>query len=137
MTPPSTRVKSYVKITTRHDHRGKGEISMQTRRQLLKSVAAAGTAAGFDKWDPEGIPPWPRVRPTKVYILTAEGCAFMSEPLGVTIMVANYINERFLSAAIDSTLGQDYPLCEAIVDDRSTDNSRAITARVARTVACH
>jgi len=54
----------------------------------------------------------------------------MSEPLGVSIIVVNYNNERFLAAAIDSALGQEYPLCEVIVvDDCSTDNSRAIIAR--------
>ena len=54
----------------------------------------------------------------------------MSEPLGVSIIVVNYNNERFLAAAIDSALGQDHPLCEVVVvDDCSTDNSRAIIAR--------
>ena len=53
----------------------------------------------------------------------------MSEPPGVSIIVASYNNEPFLAAAIDSALGQDYPLCEVIVvDDCSTDNSRAIIA---------
>jgi glycosyltransferase involved in cell wall biosynthesis len=51
----------------------------------------------------------------------------MSEPQGVSIIVVNYNNERFLAAAIDSALGQDHPFCEVIVvDDCSTDNSRAI-----------
>ena len=54
----------------------------------------------------------------------------MTEPLGVSIVVVNYNNERFLAAAIDSALSQDYPLCEVIVvDDCSTDNSRAVIAR--------
>ena len=54
----------------------------------------------------------------------------MTEPLGITIVVVNFNNERFLAAAIDSALGQDYPLCEVIVvDDCSTDNSRATIAR--------
>jgi hypothetical protein len=53
----------------------------------------------------------------------------MSESWGVSIIVVNYNNARFLAAAIDSALGQDYPLREVIVvDDRSTDNSRAIIA---------
>jgi glycosyltransferase involved in cell wall biosynthesis len=53
----------------------------------------------------------------------------MTEPLGVSIIVVNYNNERFLAAAIDSALGQDHPLCEVIVvDDCSTDNSRAVIA---------
>src|SRR6516165_4619757 len=54
----------------------------------------------------------------------------MSEPLGVSIIVVNYNNERFLTAAIESAIGQNHPLCEVIVvDDCSTDNSRAIIAR--------
>jgi glycosyltransferase involved in cell wall biosynthesis len=54
----------------------------------------------------------------------------MNEPWGVSIIVVNYNNERFLAAAIDSALGQNHPLCELIVvDDCSTDNSRAIIAR--------
>jgi glycosyltransferase involved in cell wall biosynthesis len=54
----------------------------------------------------------------------------MIEPLGVSIVVVNYNNERFLAAAIDSALNQDHPLCEAIVvDDCSTDNSRSVIAQ--------
>jgi glycosyltransferase involved in cell wall biosynthesis len=54
----------------------------------------------------------------------------MSEPLGVSIIVVNYNNERFLAAAIDSALGQNHHLCEVIVvDDCSTDNSQAVIAR--------
>jgi hypothetical protein len=54
----------------------------------------------------------------------------MSEPLGVTIIVVNYNNERFLAAAIDSALSQNHPVCEVIVvDDCSTDNSQAVIAR--------
>ena len=61
----------------------------------------------------------------------------MSEPLGVSIIVVNYNNERFLAAAIDSALGQEYPLCEVIVvDDCSTDNSRAIIARYGDRIRC-
>ena len=41
----------------------------------------------------------------------------MSEPQGVSIIVVSYNNERFLAAAIDSALGQDYPLCEVIAID--------------------
>jgi glycosyltransferase involved in cell wall biosynthesis len=53
----------------------------------------------------------------------------MSEPLGVSIIVVNYNNERFLAAAIDSALAQHHQPCEVIVvDDGSTDNSRAIIA---------
>jgi glycosyltransferase involved in cell wall biosynthesis len=54
----------------------------------------------------------------------------MSEPRGVSIIVVNYNNTEFLAAAIDSALGQEYPLCEVIVvDDCSTDNSQAVIAR--------
>ena len=54
----------------------------------------------------------------------------MSEALGVSIIVVNYNNERFLPAAIDSALGQSHPRCEVIVvDDCSTDNSQAVIAR--------
>ena len=54
----------------------------------------------------------------------------MTQPSGVSIIIVNYNNERFLAAAIDSALGQDHPLCEVIVvDDLSTDNSRAVIAR--------
>jgi hypothetical protein len=54
----------------------------------------------------------------------------VSGPLGVSIIVVNYNNERFLAAAIDSALGQDHPLCEVIVvDDCSPDNSRAVISR--------
>jgi glycosyltransferase involved in cell wall biosynthesis len=53
----------------------------------------------------------------------------MSEPIGVSIIVVNYNNERFLAAAIDSALGQNHPLCETIVvDDFSADHSREIIA---------
>jgi len=54
----------------------------------------------------------------------------MSEPFGVSIIVVNYNNERFLAPAIDSALGQNHLACEIIVvDDCSTDNSRAVIAR--------
>src|SRR5215472_1501042 len=54
----------------------------------------------------------------------------MSELWGVSIIVVNYNNERFLTAAIDSALGQDHPRCEVIVvDDCSTDDSQAIIVR--------
>jgi glycosyltransferase involved in cell wall biosynthesis len=54
----------------------------------------------------------------------------MSDLLGVSIIVLNYNYGRFLSAAIDSALNQDHPLCEVIVvDDGSTDNSRAVISR--------
>jgi glycosyltransferase involved in cell wall biosynthesis len=53
-----------------------------------------------------------------------------TEPPGVSIVIANYNSERFLAAAIDSALNQNHPLCELIVvDDCSTDNSRAVIAK--------
>jgi glycosyltransferase involved in cell wall biosynthesis len=53
----------------------------------------------------------------------------MTEPWGVSVIVVNYNNERFLNAAIDSALAQDYPVCEVIVvDDCSTDDSRKVIA---------
>ncbi|MGC1304106.1 MAG: glycosyltransferase family A protein [Caulobacteraceae bacterium] len=59
----------------------------------------------------------------------------MSEPWGVSIIVVNYNYADFLEAAIDSALGQDYPLCEVIaVDDCSTDSSRAVIARYGQRV---
>ena len=54
----------------------------------------------------------------------------MSGPLGVSIIVVNYNNQRFLAEAIDSALAQDHPLCEVIVvDDCSMDGSQAVIAR--------
>ena len=54
----------------------------------------------------------------------------MNEQWGVSIIVVNFNYERFLAAAIDSALGQGHGLCEVIVvDDCSTDNSRAIIAQ--------
>lgn len=53
----------------------------------------------------------------------------MSELRGVSIIVVNYNNGRFLAAAIDSALGQNHPLCEVIVvDDCSNDDSSAVIA---------
>jgi glycosyltransferase involved in cell wall biosynthesis len=54
----------------------------------------------------------------------------MNEMLGVSIIVLNYNYGRFLAEAIDSALNQDHPLCEVIVvDDGSTDDSRAVVVR--------
>jgi glycosyltransferase involved in cell wall biosynthesis len=54
----------------------------------------------------------------------------MNEMLGISIIVLNYNYGRFLGEAIDSALNQDHPVCEVIVvDDGSTDNSRAVIAR--------
>ena len=56
--------------------------------------------------------------------------ATIDEPCGVSIIVVNFNYGRFLAAAIDSALSQEHRLCEVIVvDDCSTDNSRAIIAR--------
>src|SRR5262245_56700835 len=52
----------------------------------------------------------------------------MSEPL-VSILINNYNYGRFLAAAVDIALSQRYPSTEVIVvDDGSTDDSRAIMA---------
>lgn len=54
------------------------------------------------------------------------GCDMAREPL-VSIIINNYNYGRFLGDAIDSALGQSYPCIEiVVVDDGSTDNSRAI-----------
>jgi len=54
----------------------------------------------------------------------------MSEQRGVSIVIVNYNNGRFLATAIDSALNQDYSRCEVIVvDDCSTDASREVIAR--------
>jgi glycosyltransferase involved in cell wall biosynthesis len=54
----------------------------------------------------------------------------MTQLLGVSIIVVNFNYDRFLAAAIDSALCQDHALCEVIVvDDYSTDNSRAIISQ--------
>ncbi|MFT4067056.1 glycosyltransferase family A protein [Paraburkholderia sp.] len=45
----------------------------------------------------------------------------------VTIAICNYNYERYLAAAIDSALAQDYPATKVmVVDDGSTDGSRAL-----------
>jgi glycosyltransferase involved in cell wall biosynthesis len=54
----------------------------------------------------------------------------MSETRGVSIVIVNYNNGQFLTAAIDSALAQEHPFCETIVvDDCSTDNSRMVIAQ--------
>jgi len=50
----------------------------------------------------------------------------MSAPL-ISILINNYNYARFLNAAIDSALNQDYSTAEVVVvDDGSTDNSRDV-----------
>jgi glycosyltransferase involved in cell wall biosynthesis len=51
---------------------------------------------------------------------------------GVSIVIPNYNYARFLAAAIESGLAQDHPRTEDIVvDDGSTDDSRAVIASFA------
>jgi glycosyltransferase involved in cell wall biosynthesis len=84
-------------------------------------IALATSAAGIAI---AGSTPVLAEKPDQIYEFRS------GELLGVSIIVVNYNNERFLTTAIDSALGQDYPLFEVIVvDDCSTDNSRAIIAR--------
>jgi glycosyltransferase involved in cell wall biosynthesis len=53
----------------------------------------------------------------------------------VTVLICNYNYERFLAAAIDSALAQDYrPLEVVVVDDGSTDGSRALLARYGESI---
>ena len=45
----------------------------------------------------------------------------------VSILIANYNNEKFLSRSINSCLNQSYTNFEIIIfDDKSTDNSKSI-----------
>jgi len=59
----------------------------------------------------------------------------MHEPMqheirGVSIVIPNYNYGRFIGEAIDSALAQTHPLVEVIVvDDGSTDDSRAVIER--------
>jgi hypothetical protein len=56
----------------------------------------------------------------------------MSAAPKVSVVVATYNHERFLGAAIDSVLAQDYPqeaLEVIVVDDGSTDGTPAVAAR--------
>lgn len=53
----------------------------------------------------------------------------MDQPLLVSIIINNYNYDRFLSGAIDSALCQSYrPIEVIVVDDGSSDNSRAVIA---------
>lgn len=48
----------------------------------------------------------------------------------VTVVICNYNYERYLATAVDSALEQDYPATHVLViDDGSTDGSRAIIER--------
>nr|WKF61684.1 Teichoic acid poly(glycerol phosphate) polymerase [Paraburkholderia busanensis] len=48
----------------------------------------------------------------------------------ITVVICNYNYERYLTAAIESALGQDYPGTSVLViDDGSTDGSRAVIER--------
>lgn len=56
-------------------------------------------------------------------------------PLLVSIVIPNYNYGTFLGSAIDSALALDWPNVEVIVvDDGSTDDSRAVIARYAKRV---
>src|SRR5262249_47052519 len=53
-----------------------------------------------------------------------------------SIVINNYNYGRFLAGAIDSALGQTYPHSEVVVvDDGSTDDSRAVIGRYAGRLA--
>jgi glycosyltransferase involved in cell wall biosynthesis len=59
--------------------------------------------------------------------LNGAGAGVNNKTPGVSIVVINYNNGRFLHAAINSALGQTHSPCEVIVvDDCSTDNSRSV-----------
>lgn len=62
--------------------------------------------------------------------VTAPEAAAPQRSTPVSIIIANYNYGRFLSAAIDSALAQDWKRLDVVVvDDGSTDNSRDIIAR--------
>lgn len=57
------------------------------------------------------------------------GDALVTDPPLVSIVINNYNYGRFLTAAIESALGQTHPRTETIVvDDGSTDESRSVIA---------
>jgi glycosyltransferase involved in cell wall biosynthesis len=59
----------------------------------------------------------------------------LAPPL-VSIVIDNYNYARFVGAAIESALAQTWPHCEiVVVDDGSTDESRAVIGRYAGRVA--
>lgn len=54
----------------------------------------------------------------------------MAEPIKISIVISNYNYGRFLPECLDSIRAQTYPHVECVVvDDGSTDDSRAILAR--------
>jgi glycosyltransferase involved in cell wall biosynthesis len=58
--------------------------------------------------------------------------AHYMKPPKVSVLIPNYNYGQFLSAAIDSVLAQDFPDYELlVVDNASTDNSRAVIQRYA------
>ncbi len=55
---------------------------------------------------------------------------WLSRAPRVSIIISNYNYERYVGAAVDSALAQTVPDCEVIVvDDGSTDGSRAVLER--------
>jgi len=55
---------------------------------------------------------------------------WLNRPPRVSIIISNYNYERYVTAAVDSALAQTVPDCEVIVvDDGSTDGSRAVLER--------
>jgi hypothetical protein len=97
---------------------------------LLPHRAHEGCDTGFG-WRDRCRTPWTAIRQDREPgYCSRKKVGTMSEPRGVSIIVVNYNNAEFLAAAIDSALGQEYPLCEVIVvDDCSTDNSQAVIDR--------
>ena len=62
--------------------------------------------------------------------LTAAAPTPPAVPSGVTVIIPAYNYDRYLPAAINSALAQDYPVVEVIVvDDGSTDSTREVAAR--------
>ena len=97
---------------------------------VLRHRAHEGCDTGFG-WRDRCRTAWTAIRQDREpgYCLRKKVCT-MGEPWGVSIIIVNYNNAEFPAAAIDSALGQDHSLCEVIVvDDCSTDDSRAVIAR--------
>lgn len=63
----------------------------------------------------------------------SEAAASIAAPLSVTILLSNYNQGQYLRGALDGIVGQTRPADEIIlVDDGSTDDSRAIMAEYVR-----